>query len=140
MILINGITGSGKSKLAIDILNDRKDDYKSLYLLLDKDVKTLNTLKKNGIDYTLMKNSQLLDIKYRILENGGLIKNNLDFVVIDSINLISDIKSYKKKIEYLLDIENDFNLSIISTMNVLRVNKKIIDSIKDIKGIDFIDL
>ena len=64
MIIIQGEMGSGKSRLALDLLKHKE---KGLYLLLDKDHSVLHRLKKQKMDYTFMTNCYLMDIKYRIL-------------------------------------------------------------------------
>jgi hypothetical protein len=114
MTIISGESGSGKSELAVKFANNLKN---SLYLTLDKDFKTIKKLKELKIDYTNMSFKSLLDIKYRILERGGLMFNDLDYVIIDSLNLITDQKTYLEKVNYLLEVEKDFKLKIICTLN-----------------------
>lgn len=128
---------SGKSKLALDLVKNRS---KSLYLTLDNDFSLIKRLKELKVDYTLMKNCLLMDIKYRILERGGLLNNDLDFVVIDSLNKITDQKDYEFKIKYLLDVEKDFQIKIISTMNILKNTNLISKSIDNIEGVRFIPI
>jgi hypothetical protein len=135
MIIIQGEMGSGKSKLAIDLVKNNK---KSLYLTLDKDSSVIKSLKEKKIDYTLMKSCYLMDIKYRVLERGGLLNNDLEFVVVDSLNKIVDKKSYVDKINYLLEVERDFKVKIITTMNSLRMLDKIPRSIDNIDGVKII--
>ena len=81
-----------------------------------------------------------MDIKYRILEKGGLLCNTLDYVVIDSLNFISDKKAYTEKIKYLLDVEKDFNLKIITSINVLNSLDKISQEINNISDINVIKI
>lgn len=137
MIVLYGEMASGKSKLALDLV---KNNSKSLYLTLDNDFSLIKKLKELKVDYTLMKNCLLMDIKYRILERGGLLNNDLDFVVIDSLNKITDQKDYEFKIKYLLDVEKDFKIKIISTMNILKNTNSIFKSIDNIEGVRFIPI
>jgi hypothetical protein len=114
MTIISGESGSGKSELAIKFAKSMKN---SLFLSLERDSRSIKKLKELEIDFNVMTYKSLLDIKYRILERGGLMFNDLDYVLIDSLNLISDTKSYDEKIKYLLDVEKDFKLKIICTLN-----------------------
>ena len=116
MVIIHGEQGTGKSTLALNLIRNKKN---SLYLILDNDSCTIKKLKEFKIEYTYMKHRNLIDLKYRILENGGLIGNSLEYVVIDSINLIKDKKSYKEKISYIEDLESDFNIKIVLVFNKL---------------------
>jgi hypothetical protein len=109
-----------------------------MFFLLDVDHSSINLLKQNKIEYQILNKCHLMDIKYRILEKGGIISNSLDYVVIDSINLIKDNKSYTEKIKYLLEVEKDFNLKIITTMNILNNLDKIPNEIKNINGVNVI--
>ena len=137
MIIIQGEMGSGKSRLALDLLKHKE---KGLYLLLDKDHSVLQRLKKQKMDYTFMTNCYLMDIKYRILERGGLLNNDLEYVVVDSLNKITDNISYLEKIEYLKGLERDFGIKIISTHNILRMLDKIPQKIKEIDNIKIIEV
>ena len=137
MIIIQGEMSSGKSKLAIDLIKHKE---KGLYLLLDKDHLVLQRLKKEKIDYTFMTNCLLMDIKYRILERGGLLNNDLEYVVVDSLNKIKDSKSYSEKIKYLQEVERDFGIRIIVTHNILRRLDKIPKKMKDIDGVKIIEV
>jgi deoxyadenosine/deoxycytidine kinase len=137
MIIIQGEMGSGKSKLAMDLLKHKK---KGLYLILDKDHSVIQRLKKEKMDYTFMTNCLLMDIKYRILERGGLMNNDLDYVVVDSLNKIKDTKSYLEKIKYLQEVEKDFGIKIILTHNILRMLDKIPKKLKDIDGLKIIEV
>ena len=127
MTIISGESGSGKSELAIKLAKKMNN---SLYLSLEKDFRSLKKIKELKVDFTLMNFKSLLDIKYRILEYGGLMFNNLDYVIIDSLNLISDNKSYNEKIKYLLDVEKDFKLKIICTLNKPRLVDIPVDATK----------
>jgi archaellum biogenesis ATPase FlaH len=136
MVIIHGEQGTGKSTLALNLIKNKKN---SLYLTLDNDSCIIKKLKEYKIDYTYMKHRSLLDLKYRILENGGLIGNNLEYVVIDSINLIKDNKSYKEKISYIEELEYDFKIKIVlvfNTLNRMDKMKKFIHSIERHRLID----
>ena len=136
MIIIHGAQGTGKSTLALNMIKSKK---KSLYFLLDSDCRVMKKLKEYKIDYEYMKYGSLIDIKYRILEDGGLINNSLEYVVIDSINLIKDNKSYKEKISYIEQLEIDFKIKIAIIFNTLdRMDKTIlfIHSLENHKLID----
>jgi hypothetical protein len=135
MTIIEGVSNSGKSRLSIDLIKNFK---RSMFFLLDVDHSSINLLKQNKIEYQILNKCHLMDIKYRILEKGGIISNSLDYVVIDSINLIKDNKSYTEKIKYLLEVEKDFNLKIITTMNILNNLDKIPNEIKNINGVNVI--
>ena len=93
MTIIYGESETGKSTFAISQIVNKEN---ALYLLLDNDTSSIKSLKKNKIEFTIIENCHLIDIKYRLLENGGLIRNNLEYLVIDSINLIKDKKIIKK--------------------------------------------
>lgn len=135
MTIIEGVSNSGKSRLSIDLIKNFK---RSMFFLLDVDHSSINLLKQNKIEYQILNKCHLMDIKYRILEKGGIISNSLDYVVIDSINLIKDNKSYTEKVKYLLEVEKDFNLKIIITMNILNNLDKIPNEIKNINGVNVI--
>ena len=129
MIIIQGEQGTGKSTLALNLIKNKNN---SLYLTLDNDYNLIKELKKLNIDYTYIKFGNLIDLKYRILENGGLMNNNLEYVIIDSINLIKDNKSYKEKISYIEQLESDFKIKIALVFNTLnRMDKalKFIDTL-----------
>ena len=136
MIIIHGEQGTGKSTLALNLIKNKSN---SLYLILENDSGTIKKLKQYKIDYTYMKHRNLIDLKYRILENGGLIGNNLKYVVIDSINLISDNKSYKDKIRYIEELESDFNIKIVLIFNKLNKMDKMNKFIHSIEGHKLID-
>jgi hypothetical protein len=136
MTIIYGDTETGKSTVATSLIRNKKN---SLYLILDKDVSIMNRLKRDKTEFCLMDNCFLLDLKYRLLENGGLINNDLEYVVIDSINFIKDQKTYSEKIEYIDEMARDFNIKIILVFNTLKNSDKIrkfIDSIEVHKKID----
>ena len=141
MIIIQGEMLSGKSRLAVNLSKmSISNNKKPLYLTLDKDQSVIKSLKKNKIEYTLMNKCYLMDIKYRILERGGLMNNDLDVVIIDSLNRIIDKKNYVEKIKYLLEVEKDFKIKIIATMNTLRMLNNIQKKIENIPGVDFINI
>lgn len=120
MIIIKGESGSGKSTAALRFIEKHKD--RSLYIMMEKDSRMSKILYSKGFDYAIYRNGYLLDIKYRILERGGLMSNDLKYVVIDCLNLIKDHKSYIDKLGDLENIERDFGLEIVLVMNVLRMN------------------
>lgn len=131
MIIIHGEQGTGKSTLAVNMLKNRKN---SLYLTLENDYNIIKKIKEFNIDYTFIEFGNLIDLKCRILENGGLINNNLEYVVIDSINLIRDNISYSEKISYIEKLESDFKIKIALIFNTLnRMDKK---AMKIIKSLD----
>ncbi len=115
MVLIYGGSSSGKSASALGAVKNRKN---CLYLLLEEDAAHMKRLRKAGIEFALLKNCLFIDIKSRVLEKGGLIGNTLEYLVIDSLNFIKDRMSYKKKIEQIEQIEIDFGLKAICTMNI----------------------
>lgn len=126
MIIIYGESETGKSSLAIDLIKDKEN---SLYILLDRDMASIKKLKENKLDFSIMNNCFLMDLKYRLLESGGLINNSLEYVVIDSINLIRDKKTYSEKIEYLDEMAEAFNVKIALVFNVIKDRDKIIKSL-----------
>lgn len=137
MIIIHGEQGTGKSTLAVNMLRNKKN---SLYLTLENDYGIIRKLNDFNIDYTYLSFGNLIDLKYRILENGGLMNNNLEYVVIDSLNFIRDNKSYKEKIHYIEQLESDFKIKIALIFNTLnRMDKKamkLIESLNNHKVID----
>ena len=136
MVIIHGEQGTGKSTLALNLIKNKKN---SLYLTLDNDSCIIKKLREFKIEYTYMKHRNLIDLKYRILENGGLIGNNLEYVVIDSINLVKDKISYKEKIGYIKDLESDFNIKIVLVFNTLNKMDKMNKFIHSIEGHRLID-
>ena len=136
MVIIHGEQGTGKSTLALNLIKNKKN---SLYLVLENDYGSIKKLKQYKIEYTYMKHRSLIDLKYRILENGGLIGNNLEYVVIDSINLIKDNKTYKEKIRYIEELESDFNIKIVLVFNKLNKMDKMNKFIHSIEGHKLID-
>ena len=100
---------SGKSKLALDLI---KNNSKSLYLTLDNDFLLIKKLKELKVDYTLMKNCLLMDIKYRVLERGGLMNNDLDFVVKEMIEKTVENKGgeFKSFIDKYIESTEDVKI------------------------------
>lgn len=136
MTIIYGESETGKSTFAISQIVNKEN---ALYLLLDNDTSSIKSLKKNKIEFTIIENCHLIDIKYRLLENGGLIRNNLEYLVIDSINLIKDKKTYTEKIKYIEEISKDFNIKVVLVFNILKKMDKMlrfIDTIKDHRTIN----
>jgi hypothetical protein len=121
MIIINGESGSGKSTAAMRFIEANKD--KSLYILMERDTRMAKELSNKGFDYAVYRNGYLVDIKYRILERGGLMSNDLEYVVVDCLNMIKDKKGGLSKIYELEQIEKDFNLEIVLVMNLLRTKE-----------------
>ncbi len=129
MVIINGERETGKSTFAINILKNKKN---SLYLILENDTSIISKLKKKNINYTYIESCHLMDVKYRILEYGGLMNNSLDYVVLDSINFLKDNIGYKEKANYIKQLEKDFKIKIFLIFNSLkRIDKfkNIVDSI-----------
>ena len=137
MIIIHGNQSSGKSTLALNLIKNKSN---SLYITLINDISIIKRLINYNIDFTLLKYRNLIDIKYRILERGGLINNNLEYVVIDSINMIKDDISYKEKISYIEQLELDFNIIIILVFNTLKKLEKLDNIINKIKKHKVIDV
>jgi len=136
MVIIHGEQETGKSTLAINILKNKEN---SLYLILENDLSLIRKFKNNNIDFKYVKHCHLMDLKYQILEYGGLMNNTLDYVVIDSINFIKDNISYKEKINYIKQLELDFKIKILLIFNTLKKGdklKKFVNSIECDKIID----
>jgi ABC-type dipeptide/oligopeptide/nickel transport system ATPase subunit len=137
MVIIHGEQGTGKSTLALNLIKNKEN---SLYLVLENDFSIINKIKKSNTDFTLIKYCTLIDLKYRILENGGLINNSLEYVVIDSINFIKDNISYKQKIKYLEELETDFKIKIILVFNTLNRMDKMVKFIHSLENHKLIDI
>ena len=99
MIVINGESASGKSTAALNFIERHKD--RSLYILMERDSRLTKLLYSSGFDYAVYGNGHLVDIKYRILERGGLMSNDLEYVVVDSLGMIKDPISQMAKIAEL---------------------------------------
>lgn len=130
MVIISGESCTGKSTAAMRFIESKKD--KSLYILMEKDNRMAKQLSGSGYEYAVYRNGYLVDIKYRILERGGLMSNDLEYVVVDCLNMIRDQKSQMAKIYELEQIERDFGLEIVLVLNTLRVG-----SIKSAGGSEF---
>ena len=117
MIILYGEQGSGKSTFAMRMLREKRN---SLFISTDRDNSLIDTLIESNIEFAYLENAHLMDIKYRILEKGGLINNTLEYVIVDSINHIKDNKSYKEKLEYIAQLEKDFKIKIAVVFNVLK--------------------
>lgn len=137
MVIIHGEQGTGKSTMALNLIKNKEN---SLYLVLENDYRIIKKIKESKIDFTLIKYCSLIDLKYRILENGGLINNSLEYVVIDSINLIADNKSYKSKIKYLEELEADFKIKIVLIFNTLNRMDKMVKFIHSLENHRIIDV
>jgi archaellum biogenesis ATPase FlaH len=137
MLIIHGEQGTGKSTMALNLIKSKEN---SLYLVLENDYSIIKKIKDSKTDFTLIKHCNLVDLKYRILENGGLINNSLEYVVIDSINLIKDNKSYKEKIKYLEELEVDFKIKIILIFNTLNRMDKMVKFIHSLENHKLIDI
>lgn len=131
MIIIYGEQGTGKSTFAIEMLKNKSN---ALYLSTDRDNSIIESLIDLKIDFSYLENAYLMDIKYRILESGGLMNNTLEYVVIDSINHTKDNKSYKDKIEYIAQLEKDFGIKIAVVLNILKKMDKMTSFIRSIEG------
>lgn len=130
MVIVCGESETGKSSFAIELVKEKKN---SLYILLDKDLSSMERLRQNKLDFYLINNCLLMDLKYRILESGGLTNNSLEYVVIDSINMIKDKKTYSEKIEYIDEMAKAFGIRIVLILNVLRNRDRIVESL-DLEG------
>ena len=129
VLSLNLFNEINNSEMYLNLIKNKKN---SLFLTLDNDYNLIKELKKFNIDYTYIKFGNLIDLKYRILENGGLMNNSLEYVVIDSINLIKDDKYYKEKISYIEQLESDFKIKVALIFNTLsRMDKvlKFIDTL-----------
>lgn len=140
MVVIYGESNSGKSTKAIKLLDPSKN---SLYFALDfdKNIKNLELTNKNLQVTAYHKGSFLIDLEFEILNHGGLYKNRLSYVVIDSINFLVD-KKKKGLFELLIDLiklEKEYNkfelIVVINTLHHFEMSEKI----KKLPGIKFIE-
>jgi hypothetical protein len=140
MVVIYGESNSGKSTKAIKLLDPSKN---SLYFALDfdKNIKNLEITNKNLQVTAYHKGSFLIDLEFEILNHGGLYKNRLSYVVIDSINFLVD-KKKKGLFELLIDLiklEREYNkfelIVVINTLHHFEMSEKI----KKLPGIKFIE-
>jgi hypothetical protein len=138
MIVIHGESISGKSRKALSLLDPSK---KSLYFALDfdKNIKKLELLNKNLQVTAFPKGSFLIDLEFEILNYGGLYKNELSYVVIDTINFLQDKKGFAKTIARLKRLEKEYNkFEVIAVVNTLH-HFELKDDIKIIEGVKFIE-
>lgn len=121
MIVIHGESSSGKSKKALSLLDKNK---RTLYFALDfdKNIKLLELDNKNlQVTSYPKKESYLIDLEYEILNHGGLFKNKLSYVVIDTINFLKDEGDITKFLKNLIKIEKEYNkFEIIAVINKLK--------------------
>lgn len=119
MVIIHGETSSGKSNLALSLLNKSE---KTLYFALDFDkrIKSLELNNKNIQVTAFPRGTYLADIEYEILNHGGLFQNRLSYVVIDPINFIKNENSIPEIILKLLKLEKEYNkFKLIVVINTL---------------------
>lgn len=138
MVVIHGESRSGKSRKAISLLDPSK---KSLYFALDfdKNIKKLELLNKNLQVTAFPKGSFLVDLEYEILNHGGLIKNKLSYVVIDTINFLKDDKKLPKLLSRLKRIEKEYNkFEIIAVINTLH-HFELKSDVQTIEGVKYIE-
>jgi hypothetical protein len=139
MIVIHGESQSGKSKKALSLIDMSK---KTVYFALDfdKNIKSLELNNENLQVTAYPKGSFLIDLEYEILNHGGLFKNKLSYVVIDTINFLKDDKkNLPKFLSKLKRIEKEYNsFEIIAVINTL-YHFELNDDVKIIEGVKFID-
>jgi hypothetical protein len=139
MVIIHGESRSGKSSKVLNLIDKSK---KTLYFALDFDkaIRGVEIYNKN-IQVIAFPNREtyLSDLESEILNHGGLLKNDLSYVVIDPINFLKDDK--KNLLEFLLKlekIEKAYNkFQIIATINTLH-HFEISNNVLKYKNIDFI--
>jgi hypothetical protein len=139
MIVIHGESRSGKSKKALSLIDK---DKKTVYFALDfdKNIKSLEIQNKNLQVTAYPKGSFLVDLEYEILNHGGLLKNKLSYVVIDTINFLKDDKkNLPKFLSKLKRIEKEYNkFEIIAVINTLH-HFELKNDDKIIEGVNFIE-
>lgn len=139
MVVIHGESGSGKSKKALSLINLTK---KCLYFALDfdKNIKNIELKSKNLQITAYNKGAFLVDLEYEILNHGGLIANNLSYVVIDTINFLKDEKKDLHKLLCRLKrIEREYNkFQIIAVINTLH-HFELKNDVQIIEGVKFIE-
>lgn len=139
MVVIHGESQSGKSKKALSLIDMSK---KTVYFALDfdKNIKSLELNNKNLQVTAYPKGSFLVDLEYEILNHGGLFKNKLSYVVIDTINFLKDDKkNLPKLLSRLKRLEKEYNkFEIIAVINTLH-HFELKDDIKIIEGVKFIE-
>jgi hypothetical protein len=139
MVVIYGESNSGKSKKALSLIDLNK---KTLYFALDfdKNIKLLELHNKNLQVTAYPKSSFLVDLEFEILNHGGLFKNRLSYVVIDTVNFLKDNKknlpSFLSRLKRLEKEYNKFEIiAVINTLHHFELN----DDIKIIEGVKFIE-
>ena len=139
MVIIHGESCSGKSKKALSLIDSTK---KCLYFALDfdKNIKSLELQNKNLQVTAYPKGSFLVDLEYEILNHGGLFKNKLSYVVIDTINFLKDDKkNLPKFLSRLKRIEKEYNkfeiIAVINTLHHFELN----NDFQIIEGVKFIE-
>jgi hypothetical protein len=139
MVVIHGESNSGKSKKALSLIDISK---KTVYFALDfdKNIKSLELNNKNLQVTAYPRGSFLIDLEYEILNHGGLFKNKLSYVVIDTINFLKDDKkNLPKLLNRLKRLEKEYNkFEIIAVINTLH-HFDLKDDIKIIEGVRFIE-
>ena len=139
MVVIHGESQSGKSKKVLSLIDQTK---KCLYFALDfdKNIKSLELNNKNLQVTAYPKGSFLVDLEYEILNHGGLFKNKLSYVVIDTINFLKDDKkNLPKFLSRLKRLEKEYNkFEIIAVINTLH-HFELENSVKIIEGVKFIE-
>jgi hypothetical protein len=139
MIVIHGESRSGKSKKALSLIDK---DKKTVYFALDfdKNIKSLEIQNKNLQVTAYPKGSFLVDLEYEILNHGGLCKNKLSYVVIDTINFLKDDKkNLSKFLSRLKRLEKEYNkFEIIAVINTLH-HFELKNDDKIIEGVKFIE-
>jgi hypothetical protein len=139
MVVIHGESNSGKSKKALSLIDISK---KTVYFALDfdKNIKSLELNNKNLQVTAYPRGSFLIDLEYEILNHGGLFKNKLSYVVIDTINFLKDDKkNLPKLLNRLKRLEKEYNkFEIIAVINTLH-HFDLKDDIKIIEGVKFIE-
>lgn len=139
MVVIHGESNSGKSSKALGLLDQNK---KCLYFALDfdKNIKSLELNNKNLQVTAYPRGSFLVDLEYEILNHGGLFKNRLSYVVIDTINFLKDEKKdLPKLLSRLKRLEKEYNkFEIIAVINTLH-HFELKNDAQIIEGIKFIE-
>jgi hypothetical protein len=139
MVVIHGESQSGKSKKALSLIDMSK---KTVYFALDfdKNIKSLELNNKNLQVTAYPKGSFLVDLEYEILNHGGLFKNKLSYVVIDTINFLKDDKkNLPKLLSRLKRLEKEYNkfeiIAVINTLHhfELKSDDKIVEGVKFIE-------
>lgn len=120
MTIIFGTQGSGKSTAATKMAMLGK----SIYMLAENDARLMASLSSKRIEFFLERSFSIEDIKHACMERGGIISNDLEYCIVDSINMIKDEISYSDRIRKLMEIEKTFKIEIVATFNTLSSKKK----------------